>query len=140
MTTTAHSKRRFHGSTEEPAAAACLDRDKFSLRMLEPWLYNPPPSSKLPKPQPVKRPPKPQPRAPVVHVPRQPLAQRIQQWLTENGPATCPQIAAGLGHNAPENVAQRLRDGIQGVVVVGIHVPEKGKPVKLWGVIGNGVS
>lgn len=141
MTVTAHSKRRFHGSTEEPAPPACLDRDRFNLRMLEPWLYNDIPSSKLPKPQLVRRPqPKPQPKPPVVHVPRQPLAQRIRQWLTENGPATCPQIANGLGHKAPENVAQRLRDGIQGVVATGIRVPEKGKPVKIWGVIDNGES
>jgi hypothetical protein len=143
MTITAHNKRRFHGAPEEPTPATCPESQRFSLRELQPWLYNPPPSSRLPKPVQVKRPPKPQParKEPLPTpppAPELPRKARIRQWLRDNGDATAPQIAKSLGYATSEHMSRLLREGVDGVVAKSVCLPDKRKPVKVWGIIDDG--
>jgi hypothetical protein len=140
MTVTAHNKRRFHGATDEPTPATCPESQRFSLRQLQPWLYNPPPSSKQPKPAQVKRPPKPQPTRKEPSTPPPPARElprkaRIRQWLQDNGDATAPQIARALGYKSSEHIGRLLREGIDGVGKKG-ECPSAGRrPMFLWGVV-----
>jgi hypothetical protein len=125
MTTTAHNKRRIHGSKEEVTPATAAER--FSLKELQPWLYNPPPSSKLPKPERVK--------------PKRKVANyvEIRSWLSANGNATYLEIAIGLGIEPPI-VAAAFTRGIPGVGLVATKRNERGNPVKVWGVVEDGRS
>ena len=124
MTTSAHHSRRFHGSTEEPTPPTCLDRDRFSLRTLHPWLYSNIPSSKPSKQKKVVR--------------NAASPERIREWLTTNGNATAAEIGAGL--RIEHSTAQAaLARGCPGVGIVGERPRPlgNGKPIKLWGVVDD---
>lgn len=121
MTTSAHASRRFHGSTDEPTAPMCLERDKFSLRTLSPYLYKDIPSSKLSKPAP----PKPRQKN------RQPA--EIIAWLRANGGrATGTEIAAGLGVPESSAITNMLKRGVSGVTVVDTKMVRY-RAMNIWG-------
>ena len=140
MTPTAHASRRFHGATEDPTPPTSTER--FSLRAYSPWLYAEIPSSKPVKPQAPNRPRREQPArigeppAPPVFVAVKP--EIIRAWLRANGPATAPQIAAGLNRKRPENVTRFLRRGIDGVEVKGWDRASARKPVAICGIKDDG--
>jgi hypothetical protein len=69
------------------------------------------------------------------YAPRHEAAERIKAWLQDNGSASAPQIAVGLGAKNPSNIRRDLHAGIPGVEIVKtIRNPKSGKPVMIWGI------
>jgi hypothetical protein len=142
MTTTAHNKRRFHGSKDEPTHTPVPRNNLY--RELHPEMFANIPSSKIAKPEPVKRPPRQRPdRRDLEPLPTASLTMTetiiMYLWNNKPNPATAPQIAKATGLR-PDSVARRLNQGIDGLEVKDRYVPDRGKPIPLWGVVEDGVS
>jgi len=134
MTVSAHNSRRvYRGATRQAIPRSETSRDWY--KELHPEMYKGIPSSKPVKPPPP--PPKPQ-KVRIIEPkptpPRRLLTEDvIVNYLRQHGDSTAPQLATGLQF-CVEGIRKLLRKGIPGVVHKGMHVPDKGKPQKLWGI------
>ncbi len=120
MTTRAHGSRRHHGFKEEPDPPQCLERDRFSLRTLTPWLYKKIPSFKPSKQKKVVR--------------NAASPERIHAWIKANGNATAVKVAAGL-HVEPQTASTALVRNPELFRVVEDRKEPGRKPVKIWGIV-----
>jgi hypothetical protein len=110
MTTTAHTVRKLYGgATRQPMPRQ--REHSLTAKDIQPWLYKKPKSRR-----------------------RKPYAPLIKQWLMDHGPATASQIGKGLNINK-DVINASLKRGIDGVGIVGQFLPEKGAPVRTWGVV-----